>query len=182
MSTLHGPYYEKMIGSISSNFSDLITIGERVEEGIKSGKIQGTSNARAGEKKSSDYNPKEEEGEANAVVIGLSQPPHQMHHVLSPQQQLVIPQQNHQQQAGYQQRNQPGPKCDRKRRNMHYDRLPMPYGQILPYLVQKGMVELKPLHPVEPPYPLNIDVNAKCDYHAGAPGHDIENCKGFKHK
>jgi hypothetical protein len=37
MSTLHGPYYEKMIGSISSNFADLVTIGERVEEGIKSG-------------------------------------------------------------------------------------------------------------------------------------------------
>ncbi|MCI41085.1 gag-protease polyprotein, partial [Trifolium medium] len=75
MSTLHGPYYEKMIGSISSKFADLVIIGERVEEGIKSGKIQGASSAQAGAKKSFDYNPKKKEGEANAVVIGSSQPP-----------------------------------------------------------------------------------------------------------
>ncbi|MCI97335.1 hypothetical protein A2U01_0118636, partial [Trifolium medium] len=36
MSTLQGPYYEKMIGSISSCFAYMVMIGERVEEGLKS--------------------------------------------------------------------------------------------------------------------------------------------------
>jgi hypothetical protein len=67
MSTLQGPYYERMIGSISSNFGDLVTIGERVEEGIKNGKIQGAASAQAGVKKFFGGPPKKKEGEANAV-------------------------------------------------------------------------------------------------------------------
>ena len=43
MATLQGVYYEKMVGSISSGFSDLVTIGERIEVGVKNGKIQGGS-------------------------------------------------------------------------------------------------------------------------------------------
>nr|KYP31741.1 hypothetical protein KK1_047790 [Cajanus cajan]KYP34730.1 hypothetical protein KK1_044292 [Cajanus cajan] len=35
----YGPYYDKMIGNTSTLFSDIITIGERVEQGLKSGKI-----------------------------------------------------------------------------------------------------------------------------------------------
>ncbi|MCI71717.1 gag-pol polyprotein, partial [Trifolium medium] len=44
------------------------------------------------------------------------------------------------------------------------------------------MVEPKPFPPVAPPYPPGFDGNARCDYHDGAPGHNIENGRGFKHK
>ena len=33
MGTLQGLYYDKMVGSISSGFADLVTIGERIETG-----------------------------------------------------------------------------------------------------------------------------------------------------
>ncbi|MCI54402.1 hypothetical protein A2U01_0075652, partial [Trifolium medium] len=72
MSTLQGAYYEKMIGSISSNFADLVTIGERMEEGIKNGKIQGATNAQVGIKKSFGGPPRKKEGETNAVSDGAS--------------------------------------------------------------------------------------------------------------
>ena len=39
MGTLQGLYYDKMVGSVSSRFSDLVTIGERIKVGIKIGKI-----------------------------------------------------------------------------------------------------------------------------------------------
>lgn len=39
MSTLQGMYYEKMVGSSSSNFVDIVSIGERIENGLKTGKI-----------------------------------------------------------------------------------------------------------------------------------------------
>ena len=42
---LQGLYYEKMVGSVSFRFSDLVTIGERIEAGIKSGKIHGGSSS-----------------------------------------------------------------------------------------------------------------------------------------
>jgi hypothetical protein len=44
------------------------------------------------------------------------------------------------------------------------------------------MVEPKPLNPISPPYPPGYDANAKCDYHAGSPGHNVENCRALKFK
>jgi hypothetical protein len=46
MSTLKGVYYEKMIGSISSGFADMVIIGEPVEEGLKNGKIASASKTK----------------------------------------------------------------------------------------------------------------------------------------
>ncbi|MCI45498.1 gag-pol polyprotein, partial [Trifolium medium] len=60
---------------------------------------------------------------------------------------------------------------------MHFDPEPMSYGQILPYLIQKGLVEPRHLPPAKQPYPLGFDMNARCDYHAGSPGHNVENCR-----
>ncbi|KAK2374848.1 hypothetical protein QL285_075782 [Trifolium repens] len=85
-----------------------------------------------------------------------------------------------QQQSGYPPKSQYGPR--KERRNVHYDRIPMPYGQILPHLLHKGLVQIKPIDPVSPPYPTGFDENARCDYHNGSPGHNIENCRGFKYK
>ncbi|CAK8530892.1 unnamed protein product [Lathyrus sativus] len=45
MGTLQGQYYDKLIGSMSIGFSELVIISERIEEGLKSGKIQGGSNS-----------------------------------------------------------------------------------------------------------------------------------------
>ncbi|XP_050919740.1 uncharacterized protein LOC127137311 [Lathyrus oleraceus] len=39
MSTFQGLYYEKIVGSSSSNFSDIVTIGKCIENGLKTGKI-----------------------------------------------------------------------------------------------------------------------------------------------
>ena len=40
MGTLTGPFFKHLIGSSSAGFTELILTGERVEAGIKSGKIQ----------------------------------------------------------------------------------------------------------------------------------------------
>jgi hypothetical protein len=103
----------------------------------------------------------------------------------APQPWVIPPSQQQpgqQQHNGYPKKNQYGPGSISKRRNVHFDPVPIPYGQILPYLIQKGMVEPKPLPPVEPPYPSHFNINARCDYHAGSPGHNIEICKAFKYK
>ncbi|TYK05802.1 uncharacterized protein E5676_scaffold98G003080 [Cucumis melo var. makuwa] len=39
INTLWVPYYDRMVGSASTNFSDIITIGERIEFGVKNGRI-----------------------------------------------------------------------------------------------------------------------------------------------
>jgi len=48
--TLQAPFYEHVLGSVSSNFSDIVTIGERIEHGLKTGKIAQGSPATTGAK------------------------------------------------------------------------------------------------------------------------------------
>ena len=40
LGTLSGPFFNHLIGSSSSGFTELILTGERIEAGIKAGKIQ----------------------------------------------------------------------------------------------------------------------------------------------
>jgi len=65
--TLQTPFYEHMLGSISSNFSDIVIIGERIEHRLKSGKTTQGSSATTNAKKSR-FNPnKKKEGEVQAA-------------------------------------------------------------------------------------------------------------------
>src|SRR3954462_14544145 len=75
MATLQGPYYDKMVGSVSSGFSDLVVIGERIEDGIKSGKIQGASSNSYQAKRPTPNFAKKKEGETNAVGHQENRPP-----------------------------------------------------------------------------------------------------------
>ena len=45
LGTLSGPFFNHLIGSSSYGFTELILTGERVEAGIKSGKIQKDASA-----------------------------------------------------------------------------------------------------------------------------------------
>jgi len=59
--TLQTPFYGHVLGSVSSNFSDIVTIGERIEHGLKSGKIaQGSSTATNAKKFGFNLNKKKE--------------------------------------------------------------------------------------------------------------------------
>ena len=69
MGTLQGLYYENMVGSISYGFSNLVTIGERIEAGTKSGKIQGGSSGSLYNAKRHVPNfSKKKEGEINVIA------------------------------------------------------------------------------------------------------------------
>src|SRR3954467_6218359 len=60
MSTLTGPFYSHLLGSSSSRFTELILTGERVENGIRSGKIQAVTSSGATKK---HFNGKSESNE-----------------------------------------------------------------------------------------------------------------------
>lgn len=57
-----------MVGSASSGFSDLAVVGERIENCLKSGKIQGVAatTSNGGKKPYADF-PKKTRGEANVA-------------------------------------------------------------------------------------------------------------------
>ncbi|KAI5435748.1 hypothetical protein KIW84_022249 [Lathyrus oleraceus] len=57
----------------------------------------------------------------------------------------------------------------------------MSYAQLLSSLQQLQLVQLRTLAPPVDRLPVGYDANARCSFHSGAPGHNIENCKAFKH-
>jgi len=67
--TLEAPFHERVLGSVSSNFSDIVTIGERIEQGLKSGKIAQGSFATTNARKPgfNNNNNKKKEGEVQAA-------------------------------------------------------------------------------------------------------------------
>ncbi|KAI5433971.1 hypothetical protein KIW84_020996 [Lathyrus oleraceus] len=57
----------------------------------------------------------------------------------------------------------------------------MTYAELLPELLRLGFVELRTMAP-STKIPPGYDANVRCDFHFGAPGHHIENCRAFHHK
>jgi hypothetical protein len=192
--TLHGTYLERMIGSTSSDFADLVRVGERIEMGVKSGKIPviaGSQSNNSMKKPGSGFNRKKE-GETNAISSrgsrAQSSAPVQFPYFPFP----YLAAAQHQQFPNYQYQNpvnpvpqhhqQAPPIQNPPQARRVFDPIPMSYSQLLPYLIHSGKVTPKQLRPLLPPFPAWYDANAKCDYHAGIVGHDTNNCKAFKHK
>ncbi|KAK2437096.1 hypothetical protein QL285_022026 [Trifolium repens] len=81
------------------------------------------------------------------------------------------------QNSGHQQ-NQPNATKKRK----VFDYILIPYSHLFPYLVHNKMVTSRTLKQVTVPFPAWYKQGSTCEYHSGAEGHTIENCKAFKHE
>ena len=74
LNTLKAPYYDRMIGNSDKHFSNVISVGEMIEAGVKQGKIEAS--------KAKKQIPKRKEGETHVVTYqgkayNLSYPPQQ---------------------------------------------------------------------------------------------------------
>src|SRR3954469_15806516 len=158
MSTLQGSYYDKMVGSISSGFSDLVVIGERIEDGIKNGKIQGAPSGSYHTKKSYD---RKKESNTVGAIMGNQTP--------------VLQQRDQQKQQG-------GQRTWRSKPKRSFTPLYMPLSQALQRLLNQNLVTLLPpyLAPANPA--LGYKHHARCTYHSDSPGYDTEDCGPLKHK
>ncbi|XP_058763419.1 uncharacterized protein LOC131636845 [Vicia villosa] len=202
MGTLQDPYLNRMVGCTTSEFSALVVVGERIEHGLKTGKIQDVATTfefpEQDDEETSTISEVEEEGHAYSPV---QIPCYQMTEVIPDQDApqicaatisqppIEFVQQNPYQSVKYAplQQNyqhdhrQQGRKRYRKPKRV-FDMISMPYSQLLSQLLELSLVETKQLDPVIPPYPGKFDPNVRCGYHAGAPGHSIEDCKPFRDK
>ncbi|XP_050919291.1 uncharacterized protein LOC127136815 [Lathyrus oleraceus] len=160
MGTLQGLYYEKMIGSSSTNFADMVTIGERVENGLKSGKITDTTAPQTMNKRSHGGFTKNKEGEANVVMAG-GHPQYQF-----PMTPMLYYTYLYVAVTQYQQ-----PICQYQ-----------PQKELVPYLIHVGDIILKEIPAATPPFHPKHDPNASCTYHVGFIGHSTEDCWALKYK
>ena len=67
MDTVHPSFYEKMVVSILTGFSDLIELGMRIKHVLKNGKISNVVEVSSNAKKSPGGFQKKKEGEINVV-------------------------------------------------------------------------------------------------------------------
>ncbi|KAF1894682.1 hypothetical protein Lal_00020994 [Lupinus albus] len=70
----------------------------------------------------------------------------------------------------------------KRKRKSHYDAIPMSCSELLPQLVQRGLLTILPFKEVMPPYPNGFNPNACCMYHGGTVGHLTEDCNQLKGK
>ena len=68
------------------------------------------------------------------------------------------------------------------RRKNQWDPIPVAYAELLPKLIDNGHIKPIQARPRRPSFPNWYDVNIRCGYHSGVPGHSIEDCTNFKNK
>ncbi|XP_050916578.1 uncharacterized protein LOC127131705 [Lathyrus oleraceus] len=164
MGTLQGMYYEKMIGSSYTNFVDMVTIGEHVDNGRKSGKITDTTALQTTNKRSHGGFAKKKEGEANVVTanahpnISFRWPLCRTIHI---RMSLQLSINNH---------------------NVNINRRKVPYAELMPYLIHVGAIVQKEIPAASPPFHPKHDPNPSCAYHAKFIGHSTEDCWTLKYK
>jgi hypothetical protein len=58
--------------------------------------------------------------------------------------------------------------------------IPMPYKDLLPSLLARNLVQTRPQPRMQNPLPAWYRADRTCEFHQGAPGHDIEHCRALK--
>ncbi|KAI5390250.1 hypothetical protein KIW84_075523 [Lathyrus oleraceus] len=70
----------------------------------------------------------------------------------------------------------------KKKEDRQFEEPPVTYTLLFKRLRDLGLVRPRILIPIEQQRrPTNYDESAKCEFHSGAPGHNIEGCRAFKH-
>ncbi|KAK2450206.1 hypothetical protein QL285_009336 [Trifolium repens] len=164
LNTLSPFYYKKMVASAPNNFTEMVGMGMRLEEGVREGRLV-NENAPANNAKFGNNFLKKKESEVGMVTHRgpRSEYPAYPHvAAISP-----IPQQPF---------NQP----NRPQRTQSFDPIPMKYADLLPALLAKNLVQTKPSPPVPERLPAWYRTDFTCAFHQGAPGHDVEHCYALK--
>ena len=63
-----------------------------------------------------------------------------------------------------------------------WDPIPVTYTELLLKLIDDGLIMLVHLVPLRPPFSRWYNVNTRCNYYVGIPGHSIKDYKTFKNK
>jgi len=161
--TLKAPYYEHVMGSSAQQFTDAMVVCERIEQGVKSGRISAPIEKRGFERKEVNHVEDGYKGRKNSS---------QNYHTLSQIANIKKPE-------PFQAKSQIG---NYQRVQEQLPPLPLPLNEMYQKLLSIGQVAPEPLTLVQPPYPSWYKPELTCEYHAGIAGHSIHTCNAFKRK
>jgi len=153
-----------MIASASSNFAGMLTLGMRIEECVRKGRLV---------KQSVHTDDSEDDGQEVSMVKGWPQQQYLVYHPVA----AVMPDANLVYQPQFQ-RCQQQPRQQASRTQI--DPIPMKYADLFPRLLKSNLVYTK----APPLMPAKLTSRYKpglfCAFHQGTPGHDIEHCFAFQ--
>jgi len=132
--TLKAPYYEHVMGSSAQQFTDAMVVCERIEQGVKSGRISAPIEKRGFERKEVNHVEDDYKGRKNSS---------QNYNTLSQIANIKKPE-------PFQAKSQIG---NYQRVQEQLPPLPLPLNEMYQKLLSIGQVAPEPLMPVQPPYP-----------------------------
>ncbi|KAL5127811.1 hypothetical protein HKD37_14G040169 [Glycine soja] len=206
------PVKEYLIGYMLANFADLVFAGERIESGLRKGKFEYASNvAPNNNRRAPTVGARKKEGDTHAVTTAPTwmkapqnvqnsyqhNPPNFSIRARSSLLTQVKgppatertsaqhtapatprPTNNTTPGASYNNARPPPPPPPRD----DFSPIPMAYSELWPSLLENHLVVATPGKVFQPLYPKWYNSDAKCAYHSGAPGHNIDSCLPFKYK
>lgn len=96
------------------------------------------------------------------------------------QHPLPIPQPNQRNQVQNQKQTQIKTQVDPERKCLNVELILVTCNQLLPHLIQNGMVVPRFLPPMPTPHKPWYDENVRCEFHDGSKGRHTENCRDFQ--
>jgi hypothetical protein len=159
LKTLDAFYNDKMVASAPRDFTDMVDIGVRLEEGLREGRLtRETASSRNAKEFGLDFDTKKEQ-ELSMVANGKpKRNKQQQQHVVS-----ITP------------ATDTAPKREPK-----FEPIPMLYADLLPILLKRNLIQTRtpPKIPAKLPWWYKPELSS--DFHQGAPGHNIEYCLTLK--
>ncbi|XP_050899608.1 uncharacterized protein LOC127106344 [Lathyrus oleraceus] len=178
----------------------MVTIGEHVESGLKSGKITYTTAPQTVNKRPHGGFTNKKEGEANAVMVKARpqyrvtttpMPYYPYQYIAAAQYQQPSfqyqPQRDNRQSTSTQRNpNQQYNRAQNRGNNFgnrpQFEKIPVLYSELVHCLVHVEEIIPKEFPVATPPFHNNHDPNASCAYRARFIGHSTENCWALKCK
>jgi hypothetical protein len=191
--TLKNPYFDRMIGLQMQFFVDLIPVGERIEDALKTKKIVDMTALMALAEQAAKKAPtKKKEGDVQMIGRNNGRPrqvlptftmqPIQPRPIQAPDPtQAPAPAPTPQvpvRPAG----NQPNDNRWPKREPRQFTPLPMSLTELYPILIEKGLISPIVPKPYGGPQRRDFNPNSACDFHFGEVGHTVENCGQLRHR
>jgi hypothetical protein len=191
--TLKNPYFDRMIGLQMQFFIDLIPVGERIEDALKTKKIVDMTALMALAEQAAKKAPtKKKEGDVQMIGRNNGRPrqvlptftmqPIQPRPIQAPaptQAPAPVPTP---QVAARPVGNQPNDNRWPRKELRQFTPLPMPLTELYPSLIEKSLISPVVPRPYNGAQRRDFNPNSTCDFHFGEVGHTVENCSQLKHR
>jgi hypothetical protein len=191
--TLKNPYFDRMIGLQMQFFVDLIPVGERIEDALKTKKIVDMTALMALAEQAAKKAPtKKKEGDVQMIGRSNGRPrqvlptftmqPIQPRPIPTPAPTQVPAPAPAPQIPARPVGNQFNDNRLPRKEPRQFTPLPMPLTELYPILIEKNLISPTIPRPYNGPQRRDFNQNLTCDFHFGEVGHAIENCNHLRHR